>query len=392
MSHNYHACQPWYTSGSFTPNGGICIGVGSHSVRLSIFHASVIPSDSPQAHPTPAQDPGLAPSTILSALRVNSARDCVIFLYTFKDLVTRSECDPAPLHLPQIQPVPNQCCQKLLDKRERLTIVVPVLHVRMVMAEHHDTKRPDPSTDWNEVQQAIPLATPQSRDALGRLMERYKPWLLARLASRFHFHKDEVQDVLQSFIEHKILKGRLLGRADPRKGSFRAFLRNAIDNFAISELRRRNAHKRSPGADLLNIDSVSASELPIAPDPASSSPRDVVWAQAVIAGALLDMRNELARLNRLDIWEVFEGRVLHTILNDEPPLDYSSIVARYNYESPAQAINILVTAKRMFRRHLRSVIAYSTLNETGIEEEVAQLKWVLERQAPADAPPHPNLD
>ena len=211
-------------------------------------------------------------------------------------------------------------------------------------------------------------------------MEIHRPWLLAHLSSRFGFKDHELQDVLHSFIEHKILKGELLNHADPNKGAFRTFLRSALDNFAISEIRRRNALKRSPGeAHCVDVDSLSPSELLVEPAQPAPPPRDIVWAQAVIAGALLDMHNALVRQNRLDIWEVFEGRVLRTILNDEPPLDYRTIIARFKYASPAQALNALVTAKRMFRRHLRAVIAQYAHDDKEIEEEFARLKWVLER-------------
>jgi RNA polymerase sigma-70 factor (ECF subfamily) len=202
--------------------------------------------------------------------------------------------------------------------------------------------------------------------------------MLAHLANRFHFKRHELQDVLHDFIELKILRNDLLSRADPAKGSFRGFLLNALSHFAISEIRRRMAQKRSSGTEHENVETASHPNLQVDPAPPDTS-HDLVWAQAIIAGALLDMRNELARLNRLDIWEVFQGRVLQTILNDDPPLDYSTIISRFKYGSPSQALNILVTAKRMFRRNLRTVIAQYIQNESEIDEELTLLKWILER-------------
>jgi hypothetical protein len=209
-------------------------------------------------------------------------------------------------------------------------------------------------------------------------MERYRSWILAHLASRFHFKDHELQDIFHDFIEQKVLRNGLLSQADPKRGSFRTFLRNAIDNFAVSEIRRRNAKKRSPGVTIENLDALHHSELPAHPPPPPSASRDLVWAQAVIAGALLDMRNELVRTNRTDIWDIFEGRVLQSILNDQPPLDYATIISRFHYRSPSQALNTLVTAKRMFRRHLRAVIAHYTHNETKVDEELERLRWILE--------------
>lgn len=249
------------------------------------------------------------------------------------------------------------------------------------MAFHDVRERSNPSTDWDRVHEATDSMTAQGLEALGQLIERHRPWLLAHLASRFGFDRHELQDVLHSFIEHKILKDGLLGYANPARGSFRAFLRHAVDNFAISEIRRRNAQKRSPGvAACVDVHSLSASETPSEPFQPPQPSRDIVWAQAVIAGALLDMHNTLARQKRLDIWEVFKSRFLENILNDEPPLDYRTIITRYKYQSPAQALNILVTAKRMFRRHLRVVIAEYMQNEAEVDDELPRLKCILERQ------------
>jgi DNA-directed RNA polymerase specialized sigma24 family protein len=236
----------------------------------------------------------------------------------------------------------------------------------------------EPATDWGEIREACQAADPSSQNALGNLIERYRSLILSRLASRFHFPADEVEDLLHSFIESKILRGELLKRADPKRGSFRAFLRNAVDNFAISEIRRRRAHKRSPGAEMVNLDDVPLAELP-AESGNSDGSSDLVWAQAVVAGALLDMRNELVHTDRLHIWEVFEGRVLRTLLDGAAPLDYSSIIERFNFSSPSQALNVLVTAKRMFRRHLRAVIANYTQDDSQVEEELARLHWILDR-------------
>jgi DNA-directed RNA polymerase specialized sigma24 family protein len=255
----------------------------------------------------------------------------------------------------------------------------PLSPMARVMASHDVQGRSDPPTDWDNVREATNSTSAQGSDALGRLMEVHRPWILTHLASRFHFKDHELQDVFHDFIEQKILGCGLLGHADPKRGSFRAFLRNALDNFAVSEIRRRKAQKRSPGVEMENLDTVAPSDIPVQPTATPGSSRDLVWAQAVIAGALLDMRNELVRLNRIDIWEVFEGRVLQTILNDEPPLDYTTIIARFNYRSPSQALNVLVTAKRIFRRHLRAVISYYARNESEVDEELARLKWILER-------------
>ena len=56
----------------------------------------------------------------------------------------------------------------------------------------------------------------------------------------------------------------------------------------------------------------------------------------------------------MDIWGVFEARVLGPLFQNAEPVPYEQIVARFGFKSPAQASNVLVSARRMFERVLRS--------------------------------------
>ena len=232
------------------------------------------------------------------------------------------------------------------------------------------------STDWIEVRRASDISTDEGKAALVRLVERYSPGLKAYLSGHFRFGQDEVDDIFQTFIEKRILKDRLIARADQSRGSFRAFLLSAVHNFALSDLRQRSSQKRLPEHKLVSLDDVSDKEMPAQFDEVGET-AEFVWAQAVIAGALLDMHNELNRTGRSDIWELFVGRVLQPLLQDEPPPTYASLVEQFGFKSPAQALNTLVTAKRMFRRHLRAVIVQYTGDASVADDELAHLKHVL---------------
>jgi DNA-directed RNA polymerase specialized sigma24 family protein len=234
------------------------------------------------------------------------------------------------------------------------------------------------STDWQQVRQASDPSSEQGREALAQLIARYRPGLTAYLTAQFRFDSEEVQDVFQSFIEQKILREGLLARADERRGRFRTFLLSAVHNFALSHLRRRRSAKRSPSQPLLNLEDVPQTELPASSDP-SSEEAEAMWAQAVIAGALLDMYHELQSSGRLEIWEVFAGRVLRPLLNDEPPLGYTELIDQFEFASPTQALNVLVTAKRMFRRHLRNVVVRYVGEGPAVDAELEQLRWILEK-------------
>jgi RNA polymerase sigma-70 factor (ECF subfamily) len=235
-----------------------------------------------------------------------------------------------------------------------------------------------PSTHWSEIASASHNRQQKGREALGRLLTRYQPALLAHLGFKFRATEDAAQDLLQSFVAEKILENELLAQANPARGRFRTFLLNALDNFVVSQRRKEQAQKRSPGADVLSVDELSPAVEPQHNDPPSDR-TEVFWAQAAIKAALQNMRSECETSNRMDIWGVFEGRLLSAVLEDSPETDYEELIQRFGFKSPSHAFNALNTAKRMFKRHLHSVISEYAHGDREVEEELRELKARLLR-------------
>jgi RNA polymerase sigma-70 factor (ECF subfamily) len=208
---------------------------------------------------------------------------------------------------------------------------------------------------------------------LDRLLTRYQPALLAHLRFKFRANEDAAKDLWQGFVAEKILEKELLAQVDPARGRFRTFLLNALDNFVISQRRKEQAQKRSPGTELLSVDDLSPTDEPQHHDQREDR-TEVVWAQAALAGALLNMRRECETSSRMEMWGVFEGRVLSAILEEAPETGYEELIARFGFRSPTQAFNTLNTAKRMFKRHLRAVVAEYTRDDKEVEEELRELQ------------------
>lgn len=241
-----------------------------------------------------------------------------------------------------------------------------------------DQGRQWPSTHWSDIGDAGHLASDRGYAALEKILRRYRPAFLTHLISKFRLNNHEADDALQAFLHEKILVDSLLAEADRQRGRFRTFILGALDNFVLSSLRHRRAVKRSPSGDMLPLQNVNPADAPIHLD--SHPDRvELVWGQAVIAGALLNMHAELNRRGRLDIWTVFQNRVLRPILDDAPALPYEDLISQFGFNSPADAFNVLVTAKRMFRRHLRIVVAEYAKSDQEVEEELTYLRRVLER-------------
>jgi hypothetical protein len=244
--------------------------------------------------------------------------------------------------------------------------------------EQEFSSRRLPSTHWSEIASACHTRQQKGRVALDCLLTRYQTALLAHISFKFRATEDAAQDLLQSFVAEKFLEKELLAQANPARGRFRTFLLNALDRFVISQQRKERAQKRSPEAGFVPLDHLQTKDEPQyldRPDPRA----EAVWAQEVIAAALLNMRRECETSNRMDIWGVFEGRLLSAVLEDSPETGYEELIQRFDFKSPSYAFNALNTAKRMFKRHLQAVIAEYERGDREVEDELRELKERLQR-------------
>jgi hypothetical protein len=178
---------------------------------------------------------------------------------------------------------------------------------------------------------------------------------------------EQADDLLQEFIVRKILQYNLPARADRNRGKFRTLLLTALDNFV-----RTRGLMDSPAAP-----------LPETQDPSDDSPApdesfDVPWARQVLHESIRRMQADCRQSGRLDVWDVFECRIVAPALEGADPVDYQTLVVRHKLESPMQASNVLITGKRMFERTLRAVIA-EYADEEEIESEIVELRQILAR-------------
>lgn len=231
-----------------------------------------------------------------------------------------------------------------------------------------------PPTQWSLVAY---VARCRNEDpvALGELLSRYLPALKAHLVLKKGIDAEYAEDVLQGFVADKVIQRNLLAAATRRKGKFRTFLLTALDRYAWNRLRDENAKKRRP-RELLSLDADGAKELVISAE-RTSDPFDEIWAKDVIAEALRLTEAECSHSGRSDVWGVFQSRILSPLFDGTEPVPYERIIEKFGFKSPIQASNVLTTAKRMFARNMRSVIAEYVTGAAEIEEEIADLRDIL---------------
>jgi DNA-directed RNA polymerase specialized sigma24 family protein len=233
-----------------------------------------------------------------------------------------------------------------------------------------------PTTHWSLVARAGRDADESRRLALGELLARYLPALRAHLVLGKRLSPADADDLVQEFIAAKVLEKELIGRADAELGKFRTFLLTALDRFLIDCRRVEHARKRSPGDGRLQALGDGAEDLPA--DPVSDA-FDLAWARNVIDQTVEMMRSECDATGRADVWGVFECRLLGPMLHGTEPIAYEDLVKRFGLQSPSQASNLLITAKRTYARVLRTVVGEYARSSDDIEAEIRELMDVLAR-------------
>lgn len=233
-----------------------------------------------------------------------------------------------------------------------------------------------PTTHWSLIGQAGDRANDQDhRAALGELLKRYLPTLRAHLVIKKRIDVHEADDLLQGFLANNVLERNLVGAAQASRGRFRSLLATALDNYVSNERQRRGAKKRRAE----RAAGMSEPQERQLADEAESAEEAMytLWGRQVLAEAVQRMRAECEVLGQSSRWRVFEIRVLQPILEGAPPLDYDEVVRSCGFASPAQASNALITAKRMFARTLREVVAEYAVDHDEVEEELRDLRRVL---------------
>jgi len=232
-----------------------------------------------------------------------------------------------------------------------------------------------PTTRWSLLDLIRRGDAEAAREALGELLTRYLPALQAHLTRGRGLAPHDADDLIQEFVAGKILERDLIAKANRQLGKFRTFLLTALDRFLIDRVRHAGAKKRSPGdADLVTI---GDQDLGLATDRTPSEVFDVTWGRSVLAEALDRMRRHCETSGRTDLWGVFQHRLVDPILQGAEPVEYGQLVERFGLSSPAHASNVLTTAKRMFARTLRSVVAEYCRDDQEVESEIEELKHIL---------------
>ena len=231
-----------------------------------------------------------------------------------------------------------------------------------------------PRTNWAELE---PAAVGDA-ERLDRLIRLYWTPLRIFLLASFPSLKDQADVLLQEFAEDKMLKTGWLQRADRQRGQFRDFLKISLRNFVLDRLSRAEVKHAPVSLDELELD------LPVPEESAEAF--DLTWVRTVLAETLrrmeADCKNPSAEQpRRTQIWEMFRIRLLEPFFNDAPQVPYDQLIVNFGLNSPTDASNMLLSAKRIFKMHLTRVIKEYAEQDAATAEEIRSLEDFVARLA-----------
>ena len=181
----------------------------------------------------------------------------------------------------------------------------------------------------------------------------------------------DAEDLAQRFFETVVLSGRLLGRADPQKGSFRAYLKQAIRNFLVDE-HRRDLRSVSPD---VRPDAIDGGWDTI-PAEASRGPDAELlraWARSLVGMAVARLEALCEEKGQRQHFDLFMRRYVQD--PDHPP-PWREVGRAFQLDEKI-ARSRAETAARHFRVLLRNLIASDVGSDEDIDRELQAVIAVL---------------
>ena len=233
------------------------------------------------------------------------------------------------------------------------------------------------TTHWSLVNAARPDEASQSRArvALEELCRAY--WYpLYAFVRRRGYPAVDAQDLTQAFFA-RFIETDGFASADRERGRFRSYLLGAMKHFLANEWHRAQTQKRGGRVQFIEFDALDPETRYAGASEQSDNPEllfDREWALQIIAGALQELREEMAKAGKSEQFEALKGCLTG---QDQPPRD--EITARLNMSDGAVKVAVHRLRQR-YRNLLRAAIAETVSNEADLNDEMRYLIEVLRQK------------
>ena len=222
------------------------------------------------------------------------------------------------------------------------------------------------TTIWQDVVNVQNASDTVRNNALSQLIIRYLPALRAHLVVKKRVEQDLADDVLQEFVKQVVLERDLFSKADESKGKLRSLIVRSLENHLKDFFRKQNRHT---AADIHSVEQPEDDDHP--------NFIDVAWARQVLEETTAMVKAECDEKGQDAIWGVFEARLLAPMKSGESPVSYDVLCQRLQFDSPRQAENALISAKRKFVKCFNDVIKNYLDDGYELEDAVSELKNIL---------------
>lgn len=208
------------------------------------------------------------------------------------------------------------------------------------------------TTPWSILlQRTVETALPGKR--INVVLDLYWRPVYLYIRRRWRKSNEDAKDLAQSFFAH-ILEKKLLDRADPERGSFRAFLRTSLERFLINQHEADHAQMRGGGM----------TQRPLTGDLAEDRDFSREWARGLVEDALEELK------------EQYKGKEVYVRV-----LERYELVGGATYEEVAKELgisiwdvtNYLVDARRKLRAAIERRIRPYCRTEKEFHDELKEL-------------------
>lgn len=217
-----------------------------------------------------------------------------------------------------------------------------------------------PSTRFSLLE-ALSVGGSLTDDAMEEIAALYWKPVYCFVRWKFRQSNEDAKDLTQSFFASAIERG-FFQRFEPVKGSFRSYLRMAVERFAANEYAAGNRLKRGGGVEFEPIDEHAV---------AGESPEDLFdreWRRQLFTLALEDLRDHCERTAKLTQWAVFEAYDLAE--GDRP--SYAELSERCGVPV-SQITNYLAWARAKLRALVEDRLRGVTADERELREEMRRV-------------------
>ena len=221
--------------------------------------------------------------------------------------------------------------------------------------------------------------------ALDNLIRKYRAPLKIYFCFVFPSLMDRADELLQDFAQDRMLREGWLRKVDLERGRFRDFLKTSLRNFVLNWIRQNQRERNFESLDNKSEEELDRLEVRLAArEGAAADAYDLEWLRRIVSETLRRMEADCRQSGhqqprRGQTWEIFNIRVLQPAFEDAKPPPYDELAKRFGLRSPTEGTNLLLSAKRIFERHLLDIVAEYQSQGQSARAELEELKEALLR-------------